>query len=282
MARAMLFPAGMRALPLAALALAAVLGAVLPATLTAQDKGKIGDVQRSADSAKRHGARDGGDAEGGGWFFGGWHGFVHVFFGVYPRDTGQGYQSYPYAADPSATFVLRDVTDGRTFGAASATYFLDDQSSLRAGHFSVEWAGGFVRREIEFSSYVEPRTGGTDHLQMFRVSLSAVPPLGDVGYLKLGAGLQIVTLGSGDAASGPEFEAGVQLFPRRPFGVAATARVAPLTWSGGPEFGLGFVDLAGSGSVFVGRFELQAGYRWTRIGVGRPFRGPTAGMRVWF
>ena len=202
-----------------------------------------------------------------------------LFIGVFPSDTGQGYQSYPYAR--SGPYVRRDVTDGRWFAVVSATYFADDQSTLRADHFAMEWAGGFIRREIEFSSYWEPLATRTDHLQMFRLSFTAVPPIGDVGYLKLGVGLQAVTVGS-DAATGPEFEAGVQLFPRPPFGLSATARVAPLTWAGGPEAGVGFVDLMANGSVFVGRFEIQAGYRWTRIGTGAPFRGPTLGMRVWF
>jgi hypothetical protein len=198
---------------------------------------------------------------------------------VFPSDTGQGYQSYPYAR--SGPYVRRDVTDGRWFAVVSATYFVDDQSSLRADHFAMEWAGGFIRREIEFSSYWEPLATRTDHLQMFRLSFTAVPPLGDVGYLKIGGGVQVVTVGT-DAATGPEFEVGVQLFPRRPFGLGATARAAPMTWSGGPEWGVGFVDLAANGSVFVGPVEIQAGYRWTRIGVGAPFRGPTLGMRVWF
>jgi hypothetical protein len=260
------------------LALAAFLCA--PAALPAQDStsGKIGDVQRSADNAKKKGG--GGDEEGGGgWFLGSWDAFGHVFFGVFPRDTGQGYESHPYAG--GGPFVRRRVTEGRRFGSVSGTYFADDQSTLRAMHFAVEWAGGLFRREVEFSSYWEPLSGHTDHLQMFRISFTAVPPLGDVGFLRIGAGFQLVTTG-GDAATGPEIEAGVQLFPRRPYGFGATARVAPLTWSGGPEWGVGFVDLGANGSVFVGALELQLGYRWTRIGVGAPFRGPTLGLRVWF
>jgi len=270
---------GMRLLSVAPFALAALLAA--PAALRAQDStsGKIGGVQHSADAGKKKGGGGGGgdEEESGGGF--GWGVARFFLFGVFPSDTGQGYQSYPYAR--SGPYVRRWVTDGRTFGTVSASYFADDQSTLRATHFSLEWAGGFIRREIEFSSYWEPLAGRTDHLQMFRLSFTAVPPLGDVGYLKIGAGLQAVTVGS-DAATGPEFEAGVQLFPSRPFGLGATARVAPLTWNGGPELGVGFVELAANGSVFVGPFEIQAGYRWTRIGVSAPFRGPTVGMKVWF
>ncbi len=268
----------MRLQLLAPLAFAALLAA--PAPLQAQDStsGKIGDVQRSADNAKKRGGGDDhGDDEGGGGFG---FGVARVFFvGVFPADTGQGYQRYPYAG--SGPYVRRWVTDGRTFGTASASYFADDQSTLRALHFSVEWAGGWMRRELEISSYWEPLATRTDHLQMVRLGFTVVPPLGDVGYLKIGAGFQAVVVGT-DAATGPEFEVGFQAFPQRPWGLNATARVAPLTWDHGDVFGVGFVDLAASGSVFVGPLELQAGYRWTRFGVGRPFRGPTLGMRVWF
>ncbi len=272
----------MKPLPLVPLAFIALLGAGAPACLVAQDdKGKIDDVERSADDAKKHGSDDSGE---GGWFVGLFgdplDAMGHIFFGVVPADTGQGYQRFPYASRDDG-FVRRRVTDGRRFGTVSASYFNDDQSTLRAWHFSAAWAGGMLLRELEFSAYAEPKATETDHLQMFRLAFLAVPPLGDAGYLKLGAGLQLVTVGS-DAASGPEFELGAQVFPLRPFGLGATARVAPLTWAGGPEFGVGFVDVQGNASIFVGRFELQAGYRWTRIGVGAPFRGPTLGMRVWF
>lgn len=280
----MLSCGGMKTSLLAPLALAALLGAAPPA-LAAQDqpsKGKIDDVERSAENARKKG--DGGQDDEGGWFLGGnpFHLVAEVFWGVGRPDSGQGYLSYPYARGSGGTFVLRNVREGRRFGAVSAAYFADDESTLRAGHYSVEWAGGMLHREIAFSSYAEPLADHTDRLQLFRFTLAVVPPLGERGYFKIGMGAQIVTLGTGDAATGPEFEAGFQLFPVRPLGVGATARVAPLTWAGGPEFGLGFVDLVGTGSVFVGRFELQAGYRWTRIGVAAPFRGPTLGMRVWF
>jgi len=284
----MLPNSSMRLAHVVPLALIALLGAA-PAPLAAQEdqpsKGKIDDVERSADNAKKKGSDD-NDEGGGGWFIGGvgdaFSAFAELCWGVHPRQAGQGYLSYPYAAGSGETFVRRDVTDGRRFGAVSATYFADDESALRAGHFSVEWAGGILHREIEFSTYAEPMPDGTDHLQMLRLSFTLAPPIGDLGYVKVGGGFQIVTLGTGDAATGPEVELGVQLFPRRPFGLGAAARVAPLTWNGGPEWGVGFVDLAGNGSVFVGRVEVLAGYRWTRIGVGSPFHGPMVGMRVWF
>ena len=275
------------------LALAALLA--IPTPLPAQDstKGKIGDVQRSADNAKKRGGGDSDDGDGGFHtillqgpeaFFNGVAAAckgVYLLFAWVPVMPGQGYQPYPYAGG-DGPFVRRDVADGRTFAAASASYFTDDQSRLRATHVSVQWAGGTMHREIELSAYAEPTPAGTDHLQMFRLTFAVAPRLGDLGFANFGGGLQIVTLGSGDAASGPELEAGVQLFPVRPFGIEATARVGPMTWNGGPQWGVSFVDLSAGGSVFVGRFEIQAGYRWTRIGVGAPFRGPTLGMRVWF
>jgi len=279
-------------LHLAPFALAAVLAAPAPLPVRPDTGGKIGDVQHSADNAKKKG--DGGDdGDDGGvvavfldtpeaivdGFAAACKG-VYLLFAYVPVMPGQGYAPYPYAG--GGPFVRRDVASGRTFGAASASYFMDDQSSLRATHVSVQWAGGMLRREVEFSSYAEPGPGGTDHLQMVRLTFSAAPRLGGLGFATFGGGLQVVTLGSGDVASGPELEAGVQLFPARPFGVEAAARVGPMTWSGGPQWGISFADLSAGGSILVGRFAIEAGYRWTRIGVARPFRGPTIGMRVWF
>lgn len=291
----MLVPRVVKSQRLVPLALVALLAStVVAASLSAQEehpsKGKLDDVERSADNAKKKGS-DSGESSGGwevdpsGDVFGAvgdlFLGVLHLFTYV-PRQPGQGYLSYPYAETASGeTFVRRDVPYGRTFGAVSAAYFEDDESTLRAVHVSVEWAGGLLHRAIELSSYVEPKPDETDRLQMFRVSFAALPPIGDIGYLRIGAGLQVVTVG-GNAATGPELELGAQLFPKRPFGVGATARVAPLTWAGGPTWGVGFAEFAGTGSVFVGRLEVQAGYRWTRIGVGQPFRGPMVGLRVWF
>jgi len=119
-------------------------------------------------------------------------------------------------------------------------------------------------------------------MHLARIGVAVLPRIGDLGYLKLGVGAQGLYLDNGDGAAGPELEAGVQLFPVRPFGVGANARVAPMTWKDGPLFSFGFVDLQAAGSIFIGRVELQAGYQWTRVGVGAPFRGPQLGMRVWF
>ena len=276
-------------LGLAPLALVALLGLVHPARLLAQDQhpssGKIGDVERSADNAKKKGSDHADDDEGG--FFGGsvrfflramWHAAVYV-----PRDTGQGYIAYPYAGPlDGATFVVRDVFRGRTFGNISAAYFKDAGSTLSGVHFAVEWVGGMLDRVIEYSHFTEPTAEGTDRLSMLHVGVAALPPIGDLGYLRIGAAFQSIFTDQGDAAMGPELVLGTQLFPKRPFGVDVTARLAALTWGGGPEHGTGFVDLIAHGSVFLGRTELQAGYRWTRVGVGAPFSGPTLGMRLWF
>jgi len=274
---------------LVSFALIASVGVARPARLLSQSDsgGKIGDVQHSADNAKKggHGHDHGdGDSDGDsfgsfGWFVDGfWHMLVYV-----PRDTGQGYLAYPYArSDAASPFVLREVDHGRAFGAVSASYFRDDGSTLRAGQFAVEWVGGLWDRTIEFSRYAEPLADRTDHLSLLHVGFAALPPVGDLGYLKIGLAFQAVFTDSGDVAVGPELVLGTQLFPRRPFGVGATARLAPLTWMGGPTWGTGFVDLMADGSVFLGRVELMAGYRWTRVGVGAPFSGPTLGMRVWF
>jgi hypothetical protein len=268
------------------LALVALLGMAYPARLVSQDehKGKIDDVERSADKAKQS---DGGraDDDGGGPL--GSAGFMvraiwHAVFYV-PRDTGQGYLAYPYARPfGGARFVVRDVDSGRSFGTVSATYFRDAGSTLRGGQFAIEWVGGMLDRSIEYSHLTEPMPDGTDHLSLLHVGVAALPPIGDLGYFKVGLAFQGVFTDQGDVATGPELVLGAQLFPKPPFGVGATARLAPLTWAGGPAFSTGFVDLMANGSVFLGRVELQAGYRWTRVGVGSPFSGPTLGMRVWF
>ena len=277
--------------PLMLLALA---GLALPSPLRSQDehKGKIADVQHSADNAKKSGdGRSDDDDDGGGILFG----MIRLLFHVgharvvtgdsaaVPEPPGQGYLAYPWAT-PIGTdrFVLRNVTTGRDFGAFSAAYFIDDQSTLRAAHVTLEGAYDFADVNFEYSLYREPLGAQADYLHLFRIGVAALPRLGDLGYLKLGLAAQGLLLGSGDAAGGPEVELGVQLFPVRPTGISASARFAPMTWRGGPVFGTGFADLMGNGSLFLGRFELQAGYRWTRVGVGRPFRGPTVGMRVWF
>ena len=267
------------------LALTALLALAIPTPMHAQDdqpsKGKIDDVEQSARNANGDGHHEHGRHEDGGDGFGP-RMFFHFFFWV-PRDTGQGYLDYPYQGEEGpSSFVLRHVYEGRSFATFTATYFSDAGSTLRAGQFALEWAGGAWERQLDYTYYREPRPDGTDYLHLLRFGMAGLPPIGDVGFLKIGLGAQAVILDNGDAAAGPELELGADLFPRRPFGLGATMRLAPLTWRGGPLFGTGFVDLMGHGSVYLGPAELMVGWRWTRVGLGSPFSGPTAGMRVWF
>jgi len=275
-----------------ALALLLALGALAPAALTAQDTGsKIGDVERSAAAASKTDDSDDDDGSGGGGLL------LHILFAIFrssgrrsadslvpaPEPPGQGYLPYPYAiAHTPKTYILRRVTKGRTFGSFSASYFTDDGSTLRAGQFSLDAAYGEALFSFEYSYYREPRVGGIDYLHLGRIAVGGLGPLGNAGFLRGGLALQSILTDDGHVAAGPELELGAQLFPARPLAVTADSRFAALTWKGGQLFGVGFVDVMGGASVFLGRFEIQAGYRWTRVGIGAPFHGPTLGMRVWF
>ncbi len=291
------FPEGMRPSTLAPLAAFALLLAAAPCRLAAQDdqgKGKIDDVEHSASHTPRSGGGD-RDDDGGGFFFGMLHFLFHAHHHAPPvaGDTivapeppeppGQGYLKYPWGRPiGEERFVLQNVSTGRDFGSFSGAYFIDDQSSLRSAQFTLEGTYDKANITLAYSFYREPRPDQTDYLHLARIGVAYLPPIGDVGYFKLGLGLQGLYLDNGDAAGGPELEAGLQLFPVRPFGLSANARVAPMTWKDGPVFSFGFVDLQASGSLFIGRVELLGGYQWTRVGVGTPFRGPMMGMRVWF
>jgi len=288
----------MRPAPIVPLALLALLVAAPARGLAGQERGKIDDVEHSAENAKGHDDHHHDDAdEGGGFFFfllrGVFHTFGHHAREAPPLDSaavepeplppGQGYLAYPYAEhDAPSSFVLRGVREGPGFANVSLSYFADDQSSLRALHIGYEGAWRQALLTAEGSYYREPTAGETDYLVLGHVALSGIGPIGDVGYFKAGLAVQGVLTDRGDAAGGPGLDLGVQLFPGRPLGLGVTGRVAALTWRGGPLFGTGFVDAMGTGSALLGRVELQVGYRWTRVGVGAPFRGPTVGMRVWF
>ena len=286
-------------LGLVPLALAMLVVLAPPPGLRAQDEhhGKIDDVEHSADNAtkgKDHHDHDDHDDDGGGFFFGILRFFFHHGHRAQqaavsdtttppPEPPGQGYLAYPYARPRElSSFVLQNVTAGREFGNVSATYFRDDGSTLRSGQFALDAAYGNVLLTAEYDYYREPLAEETDYLHLGRIGVDGVGRVGDIGYFKAGLGLQMAFTDNGHEAGGPELDAGLQLFPIRPIGVGGTARFAALTWHGGPLFGTGFADLTGIGSVFIGRVELQAGYRWTRVGVGAPFHGPIFGMRVWF
>ena len=139
-----------------------------------------------------------------------------------------------------------------------------------------------LQRELEYTGYAEPTADGTDHLHLVRFGFAQIRGIGNVGYTLLGLGVQGVILDRIDrSAVGPEAELGVQLFPKRPWAVGATVRLAPLTWGGGELFGTGFVDATGHVSFIVNCAEIMLGYRWTRIGTGAPFTGVSLGVRVW-
>jgi len=274
-------------LGLVPLALATLVFLAHPAGLRAQDEhhGKIKDVEHSADNSSGkdkghdHHDHDADASDDGDGFFE--RIFVHALFWT-PRDTGQGYLSFPYAkSNTGSTFVLPRVYGGRSFFTLTGGYFKDAQSTLRAWDVGVEWAGGALIRDIEYTGYSEPLDGETDHLHLVRFGLGALRPIGTVGYFQFGAAAQGVILDDGRAAGGPELVLGVQVFPKHPLGVGGTLRLAPLTWEDGPAFGTGFVDATGHVSVIWDCAEMMLGYRWTRVGVGAPFSGVTLGLKLW-
>ncbi len=76
-------------------------------------------------------------------------------------------------------------------------------------------------------------------------------------YLIAALGIRgLAVNGGGTTAGGPEAELGVQLLPRRPFGLNVTGRAAALTWHGNDYFALREVNT--TGSIFVNRVEIQA------------------------
>ncbi|MEK6767349.1 MAG: hypothetical protein AABY85_00015 [Gemmatimonadota bacterium] len=291
----------MNASRLAVLALAAsLLGAMLPATLRAQNgerprRGKVDEVERSRDrdSRGRNGNRgNDDDGDGGGWFI--FRIIGHLICGCGDSDshqadppepraptTGQGYLPHPYADRRAReTFVLREVREGRTFGSVSGAYFRDDVSTLRAGHFALDGASGAAYGSLEYDYHREPKANETDYLHLWRAGVGAMPRLGRIGYLRVGVAARGVVLDDGDGAAGPELELGAKIFPLRPWAVSATGRVATLSWDGQSWFG--FSQWAATASVFAGPVEIEGGAHWTRIGSAPAFYGPTLGARIWF
>jgi hypothetical protein len=84
----------------------------------------------------------------------------------------------------------------------------------------------------------------------------------------------------GRSAGGLEGGLGVQVLPRKPFGVNITGRAAAMTWNGQDYFAL--KELNTTGSLFVDRIEIQAGWHWLKVGSSPAFGGPVAGLRLWF
>ena len=288
----------MNAHRLADLALASLLlGAALPSELAAQSerprRGKIDEVERSRerDRGRNQGRSADDDGDGGGWFIFRMIGSLICGCGGDPHGappheprapvTGQGYLPYPYADRRALeTFVLADVREGRGFGTVSGTYFRDDASTLRAGRVVVEAAHGAAYGSLEYDYHREVKANEIDYLHLWRAGVGGLPRLGRIGYLRIGVAAQGVVLDDGDNAAGPELELGAKIFPRRPWGLSATGRVATLSWDGDSWFG--FAQWSATASVFTGRVEIEGGAHWTRIGTSPAFYGPAVGARVWF
>ena len=268
---------------------------VAPATLVAQSdrpsRGKVDGVERDARRSGRSGYNESNDDDDGPWF-------LQIIIGLFhsdhehekaepdvtlPPTPGRGYQDFPYAdsAEPDP-FLREHVLDGRGFGTISATYFNDNAvgGTLQAGQVAWEGAQGPVYAALEYALYREPTRTDVDWLHTFRAEIGALPRLGRLGFARIGGGVRALVLDNGVPAAGPEVEVGVELFPRRPWGVGGTARGAIVHWSGGGDRGM--ADLTAHASYFVGRFELMAGWRYMAIGSAPAFNGPTAGVRVWF
>ena len=267
--------------------------------------GKIGALKRSAAAARAGGGTviiQRGVYLGGCWDCNYW-GFYHGYYGWYhggwwypsyypPREVedngsaepGQGYQPYPYAENDGtgSTFVQQHSMERPSFGTISGNFFSDVGSTTRAGQFAIEGAYRQVRGEIEYGAYSEPLATTTDHLQTLRFGAGWQPRLGNSGYLVAGVAARGVFLDDGSDAWGPEGELGVQLLPKRPFGLNVTGRLAAMSWNGsyGNYFTLREVNT--TGSLFIGRIELQAGWHWLKMGSDPAFAGPVVGTRLWF
>ncbi len=292
----------MNARRLALLALMACLAGTLEArTLAAQgsdrpSRGKIDEVERASGSHDRGRDRDhdsdDGDGGGGAWVLfriighlvcgcGEPRGRDSVTGELLPPPRGQGYLPYPYADRRAReTFVLEDVTRGRRFGTFAGSYFRDDVSTLRAGAAQLETANGEIYGSLEYVYHREPKANETDYLHLWRAGVGVIPRLGRLGYFKVGVAARGVVLDNGQHATGPELELGAKIFPQRPWALAATGRVAALSWDHESYFA--YQEWSAAASVFVGRVELEGGAHWTRLGTAPAFYGPTLGARIWF
>ena len=229
-----------------------------------------------------------------GWYHGGWwYPSRRPYHGERDdRDEaeqpGQGYDDYPYAgADDDPSFVRSNVMHRRAFGAVTGQYFSDAGSDMKAGRFGIEGARGIVRGALEYGFYTEPTVGSRDQLHNVRLGVGLQPRLGDIGYLVVGIGARGISVNSGAGipaqnAGGIDGELGVQLLPRKPFGINVTGRIASMQWEGSTDH-FALRELNTTGSVFMNRVELQAGWHWLKIGSSNPaFGGPVAGLRIWF
>jgi hypothetical protein len=196
------------------------------------------------------------------------------------EEAGQGYDEFPYAHADTA-FVQARTLRRRGYGAVTGQFFSDEGSATQAGHFGLEGAYRIFRGELDYSLYSERTPSTIERLHSFRVAAGVQPRLGENAYLTATVGVRGIALNNGgQSAGGPEVGLGVQLFPKRPLGVNITGRAAAMTWNGVDYFALR--ELNTTGSIFVNRLELQAGWHWLKLGGSPAFGGPVAGIRVWF
>src|SRR5579859_5624573 len=232
--------------------------------------GKIGTIKREAQAARNRPATTGSGVFIGacwscdyygfygdrwGWYHGGW--WYPAYYpppDYYPGDgyarggSGNDQAAQPYPA-------VR-----RSYGAVTMTYFSDAGGTAKAGQIDLEGAVGQLRGELEYAHYAEPVVGHTDHLHTLRVGIAGQPRIGNNAYLIAGVAARGVILDDGSNAWGPEGELGVQVFPVRPFGLSVTGRLAGLSWNGNDYFAMR--ELNTTGSVFINRVELQAGWHF--------------------
>lgn len=266
--------------------------------------GKIGSVRRNAQASRRGGGKVfvGGPVFVGGCYscdYWGWYGGRWGWYGGgwwYPAphypDAGHGrdddggddtaYDDYPYASNEEGNTFVRSRARNRGYGTLTAQYFSDFGSDVSAGRLGIEGAVGRLRLDADYAHYAEPVTAGTDRMQTFRAGLGFQPRLGDRAYAVVGIGGRGLWINrGGGSAGGPEGTAGLQVFPFKPFGMNVTGRLAGMRWSdGGGDFTL--TELTTTGSVFVGRAEIQGGWHWLKIEGAPAFGGPVVGVRMWF
>jgi len=248
---------------------------------TRPNRGKIDGVERDQKKGGSGGGSSSDDCECSGvWFIVRATGELLAHLAA-PQGVGRGYERYPYAeADRSHPFVISKTEHGRRFGTLSAQYFDDATSTLSGAQFRFEGVAAAWYTSIEYNRYVEQLATETDRLHSWRVGLGALPHLGRSTMLRVGIAARGVVLDDGTGSLGPELELGVQAFPRRPLGLNVTGRLSHQNWATGGDFT--YRELNTTGSLFVGRVEIQAGWHWAKMGSGPAFGGPTIGTRLWF
>jgi hypothetical protein len=199
------------------------------------------------------------------------------------RGPGQGYLDYPYADHRALEhFVLSDVTAHRSFGTFAASHYIDAGSTLRGTRVAWEGARGIVAFNAEVDAFREPTASDVDHLTLVRVGANGLARLSHATFVRSGLAMRAMVLDDGSVAIGPEFEAGIQVFPLRPLAFDGTFRVAGLSGAGAAWFGTALLEGSAGAGVLLGRVELRVGYRALVIGQATTLAGPTLGARIWF